>query len=249
MKKEWGNFVSDYIFGKNSVLEAIKAGREINRLIIADNLDKRFVSEIIESAKNNSIPYVFQSKKQMEKFSEKNHQGLIAEVAAASYVEVEDILADAAKKEEDPLIVILSEVEDPHNLGAIIRTAYCAGAHGVVIPKRRSASLNQTVAKVSAGAAEYLPVARVSNLVQTVEKLKKEGLWLIAADMKGENLWQIDFKGPIAIVLGSEGHGIAPLLLEKCDYIAKIPIKGKISSLNVSAAAAVFLYEAMKTRL
>ncbi len=240
--------MAEIISGRNSVLEALRSEREINRVWFADHLEQGFGQQIMALCKERGIPFSKVDKLQLQKIGGDDNRGVVAEVASAAYVEVEDILALAAHKNEPPLVVILDEVEDPHNLGAIIRTALCAGAHGIVIPKRRSASLNQTVAKISAGAVEHLPVARVSNLCNAVDCLKKQGLWIVGADMDGQTLWDLDLSGPLALVMGSEGQGISKLLKSKCDFIASIPMSGPINSLNVSASAAVLLYEIKRSR-
>jgi 23S rRNA (guanosine2251-2'-O)-methyltransferase len=241
--------MSEFICGRNQVLSALKSGREINRVLIARGVEKNFSAKIVALCKKRGIPYVMSEKVQLEKLVGSDHRGVVAQAAAIKYVEISDILAAAQAKGEEALIVLLAGVEDPHNLGAIIRTACCAGAHGVVIPKRRAALVTQTVEKVSAGAIEFLPVARVSNLVQAVKELKEAGLWVVAADLDGEDYWAIDFSGPLVIVLGGEDKAIGPLLLKECDFTAKIPMSGEISSLNVSAAAAILIFEAMKKRM
>ncbi len=242
-------YADEYISGRNSVLEALKAGRSINRVLIGENINRSFAGEIEGLCKGKGIPFIKADKRVLDKLAGPDNRGIAAQIAPAAYISIEDILARAKAKGEEPLLIILSQVEDPHNLGAIMRTAYSAGAHGIIIPKRRAASLNQTVFKVAQGAAEYLPVARVANLVQAAQQLKQAGLWLIAADMNGDNFWDVDFSGPLALILGGEGKGIPPLLLKNCDFSAKIPMLGQISSLNVSAAAAILLYEAVKRRI
>ncbi len=241
--------MSDYLWGRNSVLEALKAGRPVNRLWLASGLEPGFARQVTELCLQKGIPFDRVDKSFLTKLAGPDHRGVVAQVAAQAYVEVADLLAAARAKGEPPLLVMLAAVEDPHNLGAILRSAYCAGAHGVIIPKRRAASLNGTVAKVAQGAAEHLPVARVANLVQTAQELQKEGLWLVAGDMEGVPYWQVDFSGPLALILGGEGQGIPPLLRKTCDWVASIPLRGQLTSLNVSAAAAVLLYEAVRCRL
>lgn len=240
--------MKDYIIGRHSVLEALKAGRPINRVWLSKSAEGAFAREVVELCRSQGIPLDKVEKRFLDKLAGPDHRGIAAQAAAAPYVEVADMLAAAAAKGEPPLLVILAQVEDPHNVGAIMRTAHSAGAHGLIIPKRRAAALNQTVIKVAQGAAEYLPVARVTNLVRTAQELKEAGLWLIAADMEGDVFWEMDFSGPLALVLGSEGQGIPPLLRKQCDLTAKIPMLGELSSLNVSAAAAILLYEAVKRR-
>lgn len=238
----------EVICGKNSVLEALRSSRQINQVLLAEGLEPAFASQVTELCRAKAVPFKFVGRNQLIKIAGEDNRGVVAEVAAASYVEVSEMLDAARAAGQAPLLVILDGVEDPHNLGAVIRTALCAGAHGLIIPKRNAVSLNQTVSKVSAGAVEYLPVARVSNLVQIVDELKKEGLWAVAADMDGQSLWNIDMSGPLVIILGGEGRGISPLLRSHCDFVASIPLMGAVSSLNVSAAAAVMLYEALRRR-
>ncbi|MGI5892317.1 MAG: 23S rRNA (guanosine(2251)-2'-O)-methyltransferase RlmB [Bacillota bacterium] len=240
--------MSEFICGRNSVIAALKSEREINRVLIAQGVDRSFSAQVVALCKKRGIPYVITNRLQLEKIAGADNRGIVAQVAAIKYVEIEDILALAAERKEHPLVIVLSEVEDPHNLGAIIRTACCAGAHGIIIPKRRAASVNHTVDKVSAGAVAYMPVARVANLTQAVRELKKAGLWVVAADMMGGDYRDVDLSGPLAIVMGGEDKAIGPLLLKECDFVARIPITGEISSLNVSAAAAILIFEAINRR-
>lgn len=242
--------MSDKIIGRNPVLEALKGDRSINKLIIAKGTTGGSLSEIRAKALAKKIPIQEVERTNLDSLAEgANHQGVMALVAARDYVEVEDILAIAKQKGEDPLILLLDEIEDPHNLGAILRSADGAGAHGVIIPKRRSASLTETVAKASAGAVEYVPVARVSNIAQTIEVLKQQGIWIVGADALGDKVyWEQDMTGPLGIVVGSEGKGIGRLIKEKCDFIVGIPMKGKISSLNASVAASLILFEVLRQR-
>jgi 23S rRNA (guanosine2251-2'-O)-methyltransferase len=207
------------------------------------------ISKIIGEARKKGVVVKFESKDKMDKISDsKNHQGVIAYVAAYDYVEVEDILSYAREKDEQPFILILDGIEDPHNLGAIIRTANIVGIHGIIIPKRRAVGLTATVAKTSAGAIEYAKIARVTNITRTIEDLKKEGLWIAGADMDGEIMYKVDLKGPLAIVVGGEGQGVSKLVKEKCDLVARIPMKGDISSLNASVATGVIAFEAFRQR-
>ncbi|MCL1873493.1 MAG: 23S rRNA (guanosine(2251)-2'-O)-methyltransferase RlmB [Clostridiales bacterium] len=240
--------MSEYIVGRNSVLEALKAGRALNRVLLAEGIDQAFSRQVTALCREKQVPFVFLDKSKLSRLAGENHGGVAADTAATAYVELEDLLEAAAKKEHPPLLLILDGLEDPHNLGAVMRSALCAGADGIIIPKRRAVPLNQTVAKVAAGAAEHLPVARVANLVQTARRLKKEGFWLAAADMDGKPCWQTDLTGPLVLVLGGEGHGISPLLKKECDLVVGIPIMGPISSLNVSAAAAVLLFEVVRQK-
>lgn len=242
--------MSDYIIGRNPVLEALKHGTPVNKILTAKGAAKGSVVEIVGRAKEAKVPIQEVERSYLDNLVQStNHQGVAAVIAAREYVEVEDIIDFARKKGEDLFVLILDEIEDPHNLGAILRTADAVGVHGIIIPKRRAVGLTSTVAKASAGAIEYVPVARVANLVQAVEKLKKEGCWVVAADMDGDNLWDnAGLKGSLACVIGSEGKGVSRLLKEKCDFLVRVPMKGQISSLNASVAAAVLCYEIMRQR-
>lgn len=236
--------------GRNAVLEAFRAGRPIDRLYILDGCkDGPILSIKREAAKQGSqIKYV--TKERLDKMSETgHHQGVIASAAAYAYTELDEILERAKAKEEPPFLLLLDGIEDPHNLGAIIRTANLAGAHGVVIPKNRAVGLTATVAKASAGALNYTPVAKVTNLGQTIETLKKEGMWFVCADMNGTTMYDLDLKGPIGLVVGAEGDGVSRLVREKCDMTARIPMRGDIDSLNASVAAGVLAYEIVRQRL
>ena len=238
------------IEGRNAVIEAIRAGKTIDRLFIISGSQDGPIRTIIDKAKkmNTIISYV--NKERLDQMSQTGkHQGVIAYTAAYEYAEVEDILASAREKKEPPFILLLDSIEDPHNLGAILRTAHQAGAHGIIIPKRRAVGLTATVAKTSAGAINYLPVAKVTNLSVTIEELKKEGIWFVCADMDGEIMYSLDLKGPIGLVIGGEGEGVGRLIKEKCDYIAKIPMFGQVDSLNASVAAGVLAYEIVRQRL
>lgn len=237
------------IEGRNAVIEAFRAGRTIDKLFVQDGCqDGPILTIKREAAKCGSlIKYV--SRERLDQMSETGrHQGVIAYAAAYAYAEVEDILNRAKDKGEAPFIFLLDNIEDPHNLGAIIRTANLAGAHGVIIPKNRAVGLTATVAKASAGAINYTPVAKVTNLGQTIEELKKEGLWFVCADMDGTCMYDLDLKGPIGLVIGSEGTGVGRLVKEKCDFVAAIPMKGDIDSLNASVAAGVLAYEIVRQR-
>ena len=237
------------IEGRQAVLEALKSGREVERLYIRDGAHDSAIESIKREAKKRRVEIRFVEKEVLDKMSVlKAHQGVIAHVASFDYAEVDDILALASKKGEDPFIFILDGIEDPHNLGAIIRTANVCGAHGVIIPKNRSASLNATVVKSSAGAVNHTPVARVTNLKRTMEDLKEQGLWFVCADMDGKPMYELDLKGPVGLVIGSEGEGVSRLVKEHCDMSAAIPMYGEISSLNASVAAAVLAYEAVRQR-
>lgn len=237
------------IFGRNPVLELLRSNKSINKILIAAGTEKGSMVDIIKLAKQKRIPFQQVEKSHLDKMLPgEKHQGVIALVAAADYVEWQDILEKAREKNEDPLIIILDEIEDPHNLGAILRTADAVGAHGVIIPKRRAVPLTEGVAKASAGAVQYMPVARVANIVQTMEQLKKEGCWIAGTSLKGKVLYEQDLKGPLAIVIGSEGSGLSKLTEEKCDFLVTIPMLGQINSLNASVATGVVLYEATRQR-
>ncbi|NLY44324.1 MAG: 23S rRNA (guanosine(2251)-2'-O)-methyltransferase RlmB [Clostridiaceae bacterium] len=253
VKSETNNeyaFNEDRLEGRNPVLEALKAGREIDKILVQKGEREGSILKILAMAKEKKIVVQEVEKAKLDSLSStRAHQGVIAFVAAHEYVEVEDMLSNAKDRREDPFIIILDEVTDPHNLGSVLRTANAVGVHGVIIPKRRSVGLTAAVAKASAGAVEYVPVARVSNLAQTIDKLKKEGLWIAGADAQGKQaFYEADLKGPVAIVIGSEGEGIGRLVKEKCDFLVNIPMKGQISSLNASVAAAVLMYEVVRQR-
>ena len=237
------------IFGRNSVLEALKNGRTINKIWMQKGEQKGSVREIAALAKEQRIAVQMVERGKLDKmFPHENHQGVAASIASADYVEWQDIVDQARAKGEDPFLVILDELEDPHNLGAILRSVDAVGAHGVIIPKRRAVPLTEGVAKASAGAIEHVPVARVSNIVQVIEELKKQGVWVAGANMNGQLMHKQDLTGPLAIVIGSEGKGLGKLVSESCDYIISIPMQGKINSLNASVAAGVLLYEAYRQR-
>lgn len=235
------------IEGRNAVIEAFRAGRPIDKLFIQDGAQDGPIQTIRREAKKQDTIIKFVAKERLDQLSKTGkHQGVIAYAAAYEYAQVEDILAAARRKNEPPFIILLDNIEDPHNLGAIIRTANLAGAHGVIIPKNRAAGLTAVVARTSAGALNYTPVARVTNLGQTMEALKKEGLWFVCAAMDGTTMYELDLTGPIGLVIGSEGDGVGRLVREKCDYVASIPMKGDIDSLNASVAAGVLAYEIVR---
>lgn len=244
------NIDSDLLEGRNSVLEAIKADRTINKLLVQRGNKEGSIKHIIALAKEKGIVIQETDRINLNKISTTHaHQGVIAYVASKDYVEVDDILEAAAQKGEDPFIVILDGIEDSYNLGSILRTGNAVGAHGVIIPKRRAVGLNASVSKASAGAIEYVPVARVTNIGQTIEYLKKKNIWVVGTDISGEKaFYQSDLKGPIALVLGSEGEGMGKLVSQKCDFIVNIPMKGQISSLNAAVAGAIIMYEVVKQR-
>lgn len=238
------------IEGRNAVLEAFRAGKTIDRVFILDGCQDGPIRTIIREAKKTDAILNFVKKERLDQLSQTGkHQGVIAYAAAYEYAEVDDILNAAKEKNEPPFIILLDNIEDPHNLGAIIRTAHQAGAHGVIIPKRRAVGLTATVAKTSAGAINYLPVAKVTNLAVTIDELKTKGLWFVCADMDGELMYQLDLKGPIGLVIGSEGEGVGRLVKEKCDFVAKIPMFGNVDSLNASVATGVLAYEIVRQRL
>lgn len=238
------------IEGRNAVMEAFRSGKSIDKLYVLDGCQDGPVLSIKREAKKQDTIIRYVDKERLDQLSETGkHQGVIAYAAAYEYAEVDDILNQAKEKGEDPFILLLDNIEDPHNLGAIIRTAHLAGAHGVIIPKNRAVGLTATVARTSAGALNYLPVAKVTNLSKTIEELKKEGLWFAAADMDGTVMYDANLTGPIGLVIGSEGEGVSRLVKEKCDYTISIPMKGKIDSLNASVAAGVLSYEIVRQRL
>jgi len=238
------------IEGRNAVTEAFRSGKPIDRLFVLDGCQDGPIKTILREAKKQNTLVQFVSKERLDHMSETGkHQGVVAYAAAYEYAEVSDILEAARAKNEPPFIFLLDEIEDPHNLGAIIRTANLAGAHGVIIPKRRAAGLTAVVARTSAGALNYTPVAKVNNLSNTIEELKKEGMWFVCADMGGQTMYDLNLTGSIGLVIGNEGQGVSRLVREKCDMIASIPMKGDIDSLNASVAAGVLAYEIVRQRL
>lgn len=237
------------IEGRNAVLEAFRAGKTIDRLFVLDGCQDGPVKSILREAKKGDTIISFVKKERLDQISDTgNHQGVIAYAAAYEYAEVSDILNIAKEKGEPPFIVLLDGIEDPHNLGAIIRTANQAGVHGIIIPKRRAVGLTATVARTSAGAINYTPVAKVTNLTATMEELKKEGLWFVCADMEGEVMYRQNLTGPIGLVIGSEGEGVSRLVKENCDFITKVPMYGNIDSLNASVAMGILSYEIVRQR-
>ena len=238
------------IEGKNAVIEAYRSGKPIDKIFILDGANEGTIMTIKREAKKHDTMVKYLSKERLDQMSETGkHQGVIAYAAVYEYAEVEDMLALAREKNEPPFLVLLDGIDDPHNLGAIIRTANQAGAHGVIIPKNRAVGLTATVAKTSAGALNYTPVAKVTNIGKTIEELKKEGLWFVCADMDGTTMYNLDLKGPIGLVIGNEGEGVSRLVKEKCDFVASIPMKGDIDSLNASVAAGILAYEIVRQRL
>ena len=241
----------DVLIGRNAVIEAIRSGRGINKLLIADGDKEGSVKEVISLAKEQGIVIQFVERSKIEGIAGGlRHQGVLAYVAPVAYSDLETILQAAETKGEAPFLLLLDELEDPHNLGALLRTADATGVHGVLIPKRRSVPLTATVAKTSAGAVEYVPVARIGNIAQTLRKLKAKGFWVAGADMDGsQNYYEADLTGPLVLVVGSEGHGMSRLTKEQCDFIVKMPMVGKINSLNASVAGSILMYESMRQRL
>ncbi len=249
MEKEINNSNEEKIEGRNAVIEAFRSGKTIDKIYILDGCQDGPVSTIRREAKKNGTLIKFVSRERLDQMSETGkHQGVIAIAAAYKYSEMEDIFNLAQLREEDPFVFILDNIEDPHNLGAIIRTANLSGAHGVIIPKNRAVGLTATVAKASAGALNYTPVVKVTNIAKTIEELKDKGLWFACADMGGTRMYDLNLKGPIGLVIGNEGSGVSRLVREKCDMIASIPMKGDIDSLNASVAAGVLAFEVVRQR-
>ena len=248
-EKEMNEIKSQVIEGRKAVLEAFRSGKSIDKLYVLDGCQDGPVRSIIREAKKHDTILQFVTKERLSQLSETGkHQGVIAMAAAYEYATVDDMLELAKSKGEDPFLILLDNIEDPHNLGAIIRTANLAGAHGVIIPKRRAVGLTATVARTSAGALNYTPVAKVTNLVKTMEELKEKGLWFVCADMDGDVMYRVNMKGPIGLVIGNEGEGVGRLVKENCDMTASIPMKGDIDSLNASVAAGVLAYEIVRQR-
>lgn len=249
-KQEEKNY-DDQVEGRNSVLELLESGKDINKIFVAKGEKHGSINKIIAIAKEKKIIVIEKDKRQMDQMSRNvNYQGVIAIVPPYEYCEVKDILEEAKNKGEEPFVLILDGIEDPHNLGSIIRTAETAGVHGIIIPKRRAASVNSTVNKVSAGAVEHIKIARVTNISDSIEKLKKEGLWICGTDINTDKYYyNQDLKGSLAIVIGNEGNGISDKVRKKCDFLVKIPMKGKITSLNASVSTGIVLYEAVKQRV
>ena len=243
-------FQESKVEGRNAVLEAFRSGRVIDKLFVQEHCEDGQVRTILREAKKHDTMVRFVKKERLDQMSDTGkHQGVIAMTAAYDYAEVSDILEKAREKGAPPFIILLDNIEDPHNLGAIIRTANLAGAHGVIIPKNRAVGLTATVARTSAGALNYTPVARVTNMARTIEELKKEGLWFVCAEMGGTNMYDLDLKGAIGLVIGNEGDCVSRVVREKCDFIASIPMKGDIDSLNASVAAGVLAFEIVRQRM
>lgn len=242
-------YTESQIEGRNAVIEALRAGKTIDKLFILDGCQDGPMQTIKREARKHDCMVKYVEKERLDQISQTGkHQGVIAVVAAYEYVEVEDILQAAKESGRPPFLFLLDGIEDPHNLGAIIRTAYQAGAHGVIIPKNRAVGLTATVARTSAGALNYLPVAKVTNMTKTIEALKKEGIWFACADMDGDVMYDVNLTGPMGLVIGSEGEGVSRLVREKCDYLVSIPMEGKLDSLNASVAAGVLAYEIVRQR-
>lgn len=238
------------IEGRNAVIEAFRAGKTVDKIFVQEHLKEGSMNTVIREAKKHDTVINYVKKERLDQMSETGkHQGVIAYIAAYQYATVDDILKKAEEKGESPFVVILDDIEDPHNLGAIIRTANLAGAHGVIIPKHRAAGLTATVVKASAGAINYTPVAKVTNISKTIEELKEKGLWFVCADMGGTTMYDLDLNGAIGLVIGNEGKGVSRLVKEKCDFVASIPMFGDIDSLNASVAAGVLAYEIVRQRL
>ena len=247
-KDKHGN--ENMIEGRNAVLEALRSGKPVDKLFVLDGCQDGPVRTIVREAKKHDTLVQFVDKERLTQLSQTGrHQGVIAYTAAYEYAQVEDMLALAKERGEDPFLILLDDIEDPHNLGAIIRTANLAGAHGVIIPKRRAVGLTATVAKTSAGAINYTPVAKVTNLTKTMKELKEKGLWFVCADMGCESMYKLNLTGPIGLVIGNEGEGVSRLVKETCDFVASIPMKGDIDSLNASVATGVLAYEIVRQRL
>lgn len=250
-QSDYQKIFDDQVEGRNAVLELLESGKDINKIFITKGERHGSINKIISIAKENKVILVEKEKRQMEEIAQtKNYQGVIALVPPFEYCEVEDILQEAKQKGEDPFVLILDGIEDPHNLGSIIRTAETAGVHGVIIPKRRAATVNSTVNKVSAGAVQHMKVARVTNISDTIELLKKEGLWICGTDINTSTYYyDQDLTGAIGIVIGNEGNGISQKVKKNCDFLVKIPMKGKVTSLNASVSTGIVIYEAVKQRM
>ncbi len=243
--------MEEIIAGKHAVLEALRSGRTVNKIWLAQGSAPHQLQAVVEEAKKLGVMYQFVDRRKLDQMVDKDirHQGVVAQAAPYEYADLEDLFQAAKERGEAPFFVILDEIEDPHNLGSVIRTVECAGAHGVIIPKRRSAQVTAVVARTSAGAAAFVPVARVSNLAQAIDALKERGVWIAGADASaGQTAYEADLTGPLAIVIGSEGRGLSRLVREKCDFLVKLPLLGRIQSLNASVAAGILLYEAVRQR-
>ncbi|WP_044895177.1 23S rRNA (guanosine(2251)-2'-O)-methyltransferase RlmB [Bacillus alveayuensis] len=239
----------DFIIGKNPVVEALKSERDINKIWISESSQRGTMQQIIQLAKQKGVVIQYVPKKKIDQMVEGNHQGVIAQVASYKYYDIDELFRRADERNEQPFFLILDGLEDPHNLGSIMRTADSVGAHGIIIPKRRSVGLTATVAKASTGAIEYIPVARVTNLARTIDELKERGIWVVGTDAKGSDDYRsLDGTMPLALVIGSEGKGISRLILDKCDFLVRLPMKGNVTSLNASVAAGLLMYEVYRKR-
>ncbi|RFU70261.1 23S rRNA (guanosine(2251)-2'-O)-methyltransferase RlmB [Bacillus sp. V59.32b] len=239
----------EYIIGRNPVLEALRSEREINKILIAEGSQKGQMQQIIGLAKERQVLLQFVPKKKIDQMSDGNHQGVIAQVAAYAYAELDDLFARAEERNEAPFFLLLDEIEDPHNLGSIMRTADAAGVHGIIIPKRRAVGLTATVAKLSTGAIEYIPVVRVTNMARAIEEIKERGVWIVGTDAKGSDDYRsMDGGMSIGLVIGSEGKGMGRLIKDKCDFLIRLPMAGKVTSLNASVAAGLLMYEVYRKR-
>lgn len=242
--------MEEILYGKNPILEALRSGREMNRILVAEGSQRAAVKPVLDEAKRRGIVYQFVPRQKLDQaVGHAHHQGVVAYVAAYSYVDLDDLITRAKRRSQAPFLLLLDGIEDPHNLGSILRSGDAAGVDGVIIPKRRAAGLTQAVAKASAGAIEYVPVSRVANLAQTIERLKEEGFWITGTDASARlDYRQVDYTLPTALVIGSEGRGISRLVREKCDHLVKIPMAGKVNSLNASVASAILMYEVWRQR-
>ncbi|MDR7080431.1 23S rRNA (guanosine2251-2'-O)-methyltransferase [Neobacillus niacini] len=239
----------DYIIGKNPVMEALRSERDINKILIAESSQRGQMQPLIQLAKEANVIVQFVPKKKIDQISDENHQGVLAYVAAYQYAEIDDLFAAAEKKNETPFFLLLDEIEDPHNLGSIMRTADAVGAHGIIIPKRRAVGLTATVAKASTGAIEHIPVVRITNMARTIDELKERGIWIAGTDASGKQDYrQFDGTLPLGLVIGSEGKGMGRLVRDKCDFLISLPMAGKVTSLNASVAAALLMYEVYRRR-
>lgn len=239
----------EYIVGKNPVIEALKSKRDINKILIAEGSQRGQMQQITQLAKEGNVLVQLVPKKKLDQITEQNHQGVLAYVAAYQYAELDDLFTAAEKKNEPPFFLLLDEIEDPHNLGSIMRTADAAGAHGIIIPKRRAVGLTATVAKASTGAIEYIPVVRVTNMARTIDELKERGIWIAGTDASGKQDYrQLDGTLPLGLVIGSEGKGMGRLIKDKCDFLIRLPMAGHVTSLNASVAAALLMYEVYRKR-
>ncbi len=239
----------EYIIGKNPVIEALKSNRDINKILIAEGSQRGQMQQITQLAKEGGVLVQFVPKKKLDQITDGNHQGVLAYVAAYQYAELDDLFAAAEKSNEPPFFLLLDEIEDPHNLGSIMRTADAVGAHGIIIPKRRAVGLTATVAKASTGAIEYIPVVRVTNMARTIDELKERGVWIAGTDAKGaEDYRRLDASLPLGLVIGNEGKGMGRLIRDKCDFLIKLPMAGRVTSLNASVAASLLMYEVYRKR-